>query len=668
MTNKSFTFELYETGANFAVTGTPVTTTNGSDGSFSFPAKIYEAAGTYYYVLQERAGAADKGITYAQNKVQITVVVTDDGAGNLIPTVTTNDSAAVITTDAQNSRVVTVSGLTFTNKYAVKPATYLPEAQKRYDSADGQMETFEFDLTVNGGNKQTRENDANGKVLFEELTFDAVGTYEVKIREKIDVLWGLIRWDKNVYTITLHVEDDGEGQLFINEQKTTIVSDKGDDDILFRNAHHDVIVDKEVFRPAEPSVNIDGKAVEKGELLTYQISYKNFDSVAVDVEITDTVSRYTEFVAGSASHNGAYADGTVTWLVEDVAPGETVTVSFQVKVTGSQDQLVENQATLVEGDNTYTTKTVKNPVKEDQFEKDVFLASDASVSIDGKAVEMGDILKYELTYTNSDDFAAKVTITDTLSQLLTYVEGSADKGGTYADGTVKWVLELEAGESVTVSFAAKVIEKTGSVTNQAVALEDGNELKTNAVTNPVKEDEVTKDVAQASAPTVSVDGQTVKKGDTLLYTITYKNNDDLSAKVSITDTLSQYLTFVEGSADKGGTYAEGTVKWELELEAGEAVTVSFKATVNTDNVSVTNQAVALEGENTIKTDVVTTPVEKTPEPTPPTPPTPTDPSTPNVTPDTGDNSQIMLFVTMMAVSAAAVVFLLCGKKKETAEE
>ncbi len=602
---KLFNFELYETGADFVVNGNLVDSVVSASGAFTFGAETYTTEGTHYYVVLERSGDAGKGITYDGTEYHITVVVEDDGNGNLIPTVTATESNVTITADAQNSRLVTVDGLVFTNIYETQPAQYTPEAQKIYERED-EMKEFDFILSVDGNDKQTKQNDSTGKISFDPLTFDTAGVYELKIREQENILWGLIRWDVNVYTITLHVEDNGAGKLLVNESKTVITSEKGTDDLVFRNAHYDVITHKDVFTVTEPAVSIDGKVVEKNDILLYKISYTNYDSVPVDIEITDIIPQYTEYVAGSADNGGILTGSTLSWKLENVAPNATVTVSFQVKVVET-NVIVVNDATVLEGANEYHTNEVSNPVKEDTVIKDVFLPAAPTVSIDGDKVAKNDILLYKVTYTNSDDFAAEVTITDEIPQYTTYVDGSADNGGTYADGKLTWVLELAAGESKTVSFQVKVVDTNITVINQATALEGENSLETNVVTNPV--DEIIKDVFYADAPTISIDGKKVTKGDLLLYKITYTNADDEAAQVKITDTIPTNTVYVKDSAD-GAVYENGVLTWERTLGAGESVTVSFQVQVMASNVIVKNSATGFDGINTFDTNVVTNPVDE----------------------------------------------------------
>ncbi len=362
--DKIFTFELYETDATFAVGATAAKqTVNDSDGNFSFGAMTYTTAGTHYYVIRERAAAVDNGITYDGTEYHITVVVTDDGNGNLIPNVTAQEDTVTITSDATNNREITVAGLAFANAYHAKPATFTPEVVKQYEGDE--MKEFDFVLTVNGQQKQRKQNTGEGAVLFDTLTFEAVGEYELTIREQENVLWGFIRWDRNVYTVTLHVEDDGKGQLFVNDEKTVITSEKGREDLIFHNVHKDLITEKDVFAVNEPTISIDGETVLKGDILLYTVSYTNFDSVPTDITITDAIPEYTTYVEGSADNGGVYDNGVLTWMIEGVAPDATVTVRFQVTVDAS-DIIVTNTATVLEGENEYRTNEVINPVPKEE--------------------------------------------------------------------------------------------------------------------------------------------------------------------------------------------------------------------------------------------------------------------------------------------------------------
>ncbi len=582
-----FTFELVNNNDPEEI----YTATNYASGQVVFDPITYTEAGVYEYTLREVPGTAG-GVTYDDRVYHVTVTVTDDGVGNLTVT------AQYVSSDGGVEAVPT-----FRNYYTPDPVTYTPEVKKIYEGGD--MLPFDFELSGEGFETQTKQNDPEGNVTFDQLTFTSPGSYTFTITEIPNETLEDIKWDRNVYTLIVEIIDDGEGQLKLGT--ISITSDLGRTDLVFRNVHEDLITEKDVFLDGDLSVSIDGKTVQKGDILTYTVSYKNYTGIPVDVTITDVIPTYTAYVDGSADQGGVYADGMLTWTISGVAPDETVTVRFDVVVTDSEI-VVENQAKVLEGENTYNTNIVTNPVEDDEVIKDVFHVAEPTISIDGETVAKGDILLYKVTYTNSNDFDANVIITDKIPLYTAYVDGSADHDGIYDDGMLTWNVHLEAGESITVSFQVEVTGSNITVVNQATALEGENELLTNIVTNPVPEDKVEKDVFHVAEPTVSIDGKTVQKGNILLYKVTYTNSIDAQADVTITDRIPQYTAYVDGSADHGGTYADGVLTWNVHLEAGESITVSFQVEVIGFNVTVVNQATALEGENELLTNIVTNPV------------------------------------------------------------
>ena len=110
--------------------------------------------------------------------------------------------------------------------------------------------------------------------------------------------------------------------------------------------------------------SIDGNKVTAGQVLTYSVTYTNTTNAARDVTVTDVIPEHTTYVDNSADNGGVYdkATRTVTWT-KNVAPGETLTVTFQVKVNkGVKDITVVNTAHVSDGLIDTDTNTTKNPV------------------------------------------------------------------------------------------------------------------------------------------------------------------------------------------------------------------------------------------------------------------------------------------------------------------
>ena len=189
-----FTFELIE-GGTVVAEGT-----NAKDGSIALSSITYDRPGTHTYTLRERgAGTHDRGMTFSGASYIVVTTVVDNGDGTL--------SVAHVLEDAQTA--------TFTNVYRAAPASIKIAAIKTLVGRDLRDGEFAFALTGEGDAadiSRTAKNDARGNVLFDELTFEAPGVYTFRISEVKGIEEGMT-YDESVYTITVTVVDNGEGQL-----------------------------------------------------------------------------------------------------------------------------------------------------------------------------------------------------------------------------------------------------------------------------------------------------------------------------------------------------------------------------------------------------------------------------------------------------------------------
>lgn len=189
-----FTFELIESGTVVAEG------TNAKDGSIALSSITYDRPGTHTYTLRERgAGTHDRGMTFSGASYIVVTTVVDNGDGTL--------SVTHVLEDAQTA--------TFTNVYRAAPASIKITAIKTLVGRDLRDGEFAFALTGEGDAadiSRTAKNDARGNVSFDELTFEAPGVYTFRISEVKGTEEGMT-YDESVYTITVTVVDNGEGQL-----------------------------------------------------------------------------------------------------------------------------------------------------------------------------------------------------------------------------------------------------------------------------------------------------------------------------------------------------------------------------------------------------------------------------------------------------------------------
>ena len=227
-----------------------------------------------------------------------------------------------------------------------------------------------------------------------------------------------------------------------------------------------------------------------------------------------------------------------------------------------------------------------------QPEEDVKSATVDGADVDGGYVRPGDQITYTIkfvndaVYTDSDTLPegavlgqsapADVTVTDIVPAGTVFV--SADNGvEPDENGQLVWTFkQLAPGYTGELHFTVQVTDAAvteNPITNTASVKVGENEPK---VTNEV--------ISYPAGKTVSDEnGGSVQVGDVLDYTVSYFNNSNATAKVTVTDKLPDGLTYVTGSASDNGTYDEDNHKltWTFEnVEAGKGGTVTFKAQVN----------------------------------------------------------------------------------------
>lgn len=210
-----FTFELLEDGVVVA------SGTNDVNGNVTLSPIHYEAPGTHTYTLREACPNAlglYKGVTYDGTTYTVVTTVSDNGDGTL--TVTHKLEG---TTEAAG----------FTNKYHAMPTQVSIGAIKVLEGRELKKDEFSFKL-VGEGIESTVTNDADGKISFDKFEYSEPGTHVYTISEVKGDEPGMT-YDKSVFTATVNVVDDGEGNL-----KASVTYTKGDksvEGIVFNNTY-----------------------------------------------------------------------------------------------------------------------------------------------------------------------------------------------------------------------------------------------------------------------------------------------------------------------------------------------------------------------------------------------------------------------------------------------
>mgnify|MGYP000670013694 FL=1 len=121
----------------------------------------------------------------------------------------------------------------FTNKYHAMPTQVSIGAIKVLEGRELKKDEFSFKLEGEDI-ESTVTNDADGKINFDKFVYDEPGTYVYTISEVKGDEAG-VTYDKSVYTATVNVVDDGEGNL-----KASVAFTKDDESvegIVFNNTY-----------------------------------------------------------------------------------------------------------------------------------------------------------------------------------------------------------------------------------------------------------------------------------------------------------------------------------------------------------------------------------------------------------------------------------------------
>lgn len=356
--------------------------TNDQQGNILFDTISYTKTGVYDYTLSEVHG--DKGgITYDATKHHVRVTVTDNGEGQLLADVKYDNGTNIPE---------------FTNTYHAQPATDNPTAVKKMTSSKGNKytlkgEDFAFTLQqqsapANVSNAdQTKRNDQQGNIRFDQLSFPLVGTYVFTMSEQDTTVPGVTK-DGTVATITYVVKDvDHTGKLTVVSKTVTPTTGANGKNITFTNHYSPknvgysisgvkniVNTDTATSRvPQDGEFKFQLNAVSAHDADGNAISMNDMPMPAGSQNGTVTVTnKGSGFTFGQMVYT---MPGVYTYHVKELAGTDKTigysTQEYDVTVTvtdqgGMLSATADRQATDVRFDNTYTPTPVGVIVKADK--------------------------------------------------------------------------------------------------------------------------------------------------------------------------------------------------------------------------------------------------------------------------------------------------------------
>ncbi|OQX24902.1 MAG: hypothetical protein BWK80_18415, partial [Desulfobacteraceae bacterium IS3] len=412
-------------------------------------------------------------------------------------------------------------------------------------------------------------------------------------------------------------------------------------------------------------------AVTSGDTLEYLIALHNTDGNVSDVIFSDKVPNFTSYIPGSlTADKGETSDSDgkkLSVIIGDMAPDETVTIKFQVKVNPSlpDGTVISNQGSVDSGQTVpEPTDSDANDANGDQptevtvgnvgagpgliAEKTFVLSKDEIEPVDG-TINVGDTIIYTIRITNvgnveltnlnlRDMIPDQITVTDVLRADLI---GTHEVKATYN--------KLAPGASITAQVTG-IVNAAGAIVNQGSVRSDETDLRDTDADPNSAGDQPTAFTAEeegiAGKPLLEVlksdrlfidadtDG-TVSPGDTLRYTVTVTNSGSAAASdVNFKDTVPEHTVIVPGSvqASRGLVLGEEPIEINVgQIKPGEMITVFFQVLIDTPlnvGTELFNQAEVTAKELTCEDPVSGDPLSgedcpvKSDDPATPPPPDP----------------------------------------------
>ena len=370
-----FTFSVKENGSE-VLTGTATGTADAEqadivfDGSVSYGLADMEGKSQkiFTYTIEE-TGTQSDGLTFDTEPVTVTVTVTDDGKGNLIPD-------AVYTKDGEK-----ITQAEFENTYTAQETEYTPSVEKIFTGIIPDDKTFTFELTADaenpggavlpgGGTKAEAQvtyekgtyGDTARTASFGAIRFTEDGTYRFVITEQGGTEGDGFTYDDTKWTLTVGVKDNGKGKLVIGSTDITYSTDE--------DANHTGAVFENSYIPSPVPYQLHvSKCVEGAEMpseTTFEFtqSLEAGDTSGVDLPQNNTTSVTITQTGENGEQSGTFESmtftkaGRYTFVIRETAgskPGYSYDGSVwyaDVTVADKQGSLQVTDATYRKGEDT----------------------------------------------------------------------------------------------------------------------------------------------------------------------------------------------------------------------------------------------------------------------------------------------------------------------------
>ncbi|WP_166702225.1 DUF7507 domain-containing protein [Bacillus albus] len=345
---------------------------------------------------------------------------------------------------------------------------------------------------------------------------------------------------------------------------------------------------------------VDKSIISVGDTLTYTTTITNTGNTpATNITFTSAIPPSTTFVPDSVTINGIQQLGAQPALgvtIPNIAPGETVTVTFPVNVLSvpPSSSIMGNDTILYSytvdpNGAPATTSTSTNIITNPVLDAMITMVK----SVNQTLVTLGDTITYTTILTNSGNTnATNITFTDLIPDGTTFIADSVT-----IDGITQMGLNPNTGITIgaiapnsSIAIAFQVTATSTPVQNPIANSASASYTFIADPNAPIVSRNITSNTVFTTINTATilslkqVDKSFSRIGDTITYTATLSNNGNSAAQnVIFTDTIPSGTTFITNSFSINGIPQSGADPSNGvnigTITAGTTVTVSFQVTV-----------------------------------------------------------------------------------------
>ena len=339
-----------------------------------------------------------------------------------------------------------------------------------------------------------------------------------------------------------------------------------------------------------------------GDTLTYTLTITHVTpgstAAAFDLVLSDALPAGLSLIGSSITAVGASITantsvdgGALSLVLDQLALGGTVTITYQAVVTSdpaSFGAAITNTVNFAYDSQPGTPPDGERPGTDTAGTTITIVGGDLAVTKDDGVTSVNP--SGQLTYTlhvttNGTDAATNIVVSDTLPQGVTFNAALSTAGATFSSGVVTFNLaSLAIGASADFTLVVDVnvpaAAGVSTLTNAVVVTHDDVDP-----TPGDNQDDDTDDlVATPDYEITKTDNVTsARPGETLTYLITVRNvgNQD-GTGVVVSDTFTTGI-FSSVTASNGGVVdlLAGTVSWAVgDLGASDSITLTLTATLN----------------------------------------------------------------------------------------